>query len=44
MKELDKLLKGVEIQFNTLGKICDFKNNFAFKNRLVKNEGLHIKP
>lgn len=42
MSELDKLLEGADVEWKPLGEVCDFKNGFAFKSRLFKEEGLPI--
>jgi type I restriction enzyme S subunit len=42
MRYLEKLLKGVEVEWKPLGDVCDFKNGFAFKSSLFKEKGLPI--
>jgi type I restriction enzyme, S subunit len=39
---LDKLLKGVEVEWKAMGEVCGFQNGFAFKSRLFKDNGLPI--
>jgi|JI6StandDraft_1071083.scaffolds.fasta_scaffold18272_2 type I restriction enzyme M protein len=38
----DTLFKNVDIEWKVLGDICDFKNGFAFKSNLFKENGLPI--
>ena len=42
MSFLEKLLKGVEVEWKKLGEVCDFQNGFAFKSSLFKETGLPI--
>ena len=42
MRYLEKLLKGVEVEWKPLEDVCDFKNGFAFKSSLFKENGLPI--
>ena len=39
---LEKLLEGVEVEWKTLGEVCDFQNGFAFQSGLFKEKGLPI--
>ena len=32
MSYMEKLLEGVEVEWKSLGEICNFKNGFAFKS------------
>ena len=41
-KFMKELLDGVEVQWKTLGEVAGFKNGFAFKSNLFKEEGLPI--
>lgn len=42
MSYLEKLLEGVEVEWKTLGEVCDFQNGFAFKSKFFKDSGLPI--
>jgi type I restriction enzyme S subunit len=42
MSYLDKLLEGVEVEWKTLGEVCEFQNGFAFQSSLFKEIGLPI--
>ena len=42
MSYIDKLLQGQEVQWKTLGEVCDVKNGFAFKSSLFQTTGLPI--
>ena len=42
MNFLEKLLDGVAVEWKALGNVCDFKNGFAFKSSLFKENGLPI--
>ena len=42
MSYLEKLLNGVTVEWKPLGDVCDFKNGFAFKSSLFKENGLPI--
>ena len=42
MSQLNKLLEGVEVEWRTLGEVCDFQNGFAFQSSLFKETGLPI--
>ena len=42
MSYIEKLLQGEEVEWKKLGEVCDFKNGFAFKSNLFKEEGLPI--
>ena len=39
---MEKLLDWVEVEWKPLGKVCDFKNGFAFKSSLFRDSGLPI--
>jgi type I restriction enzyme S subunit len=36
MSVLEKLLEGVEVEWKTLGEVCEFQNGFAFQSSLFK--------
>ena len=42
MSTIDKLLEGVEVEWKTLGEVCEFQNGFAFQSSLFKEVGLPI--
>ena len=42
MNTIDKLLEGVEVEWKTLGEVCEFQNGFAFQSGLFKDAGLPI--
>lgn len=39
---LEKLLDGAEVEWKTLGDVCNFQNGFAFKSSLFKDNGSPI--
>ncbi|MDW0616817.1 restriction endonuclease subunit S [Mannheimia haemolytica] len=39
---IEKLLNGAEVEWKPLGEVCEFRNGFAFKSNLFKEEGLPI--
>ena len=39
---LEKLLDGAEVEWRTLGDVCNFQNGFAFKSSLFKENGSPI--
>ena len=39
---LEKLLDGAKVEWLQLGKVCNFKNGFAFKSNLFKENGFPI--
>ena len=42
MTNLEKLLEGVEVEWKTLGEVCEFQNGFSFKSNLFSDTGLPI--
>lgn len=42
MNYIEELLEGVEVEWKALEDVCDFKNGFAFKSNLFKDNGLPI--
>lgn len=39
---IEKLLDGAEVKYKPLEEVCDFKNGFAFKSNLFREDGLPI--
>src|SRR5574344_1894038 len=42
LQYIEKLLNGVQVEWKTLGEVCDFQNGFAFQSTLFKDKGLPI--
>ena len=42
MNYLEKLLNGAEVEWKSLGEVCDFQNGFAFQSSLFREVGLPI--
>ncbi len=42
MSYLEKLLDGMGVEWKTLEEVCNFKNGFAFKSNLFRENGLPI--